>query len=139
MKFKLQEYLPKEVYDMHGEGGWSLVDVKLVASVEAIKERFPKGTMTINNWSFGGNRNWSGLRTPDALKYYSKTSQHSLHPLELVFKAIDAIFSDYDANEVRQYIIDNPEEFPYIKGIEMGVSWLHIDTRNRDTILLFKP
>jgi len=135
--FKIHELVPKEVYDVHGEGAWSFVDVKLTASINSIKERFPKGTMSINTWHFGGNRNWSGLRTPDAQKYYSKTSQHSLHPTELVFKAIDAIFSYYDVDEVRQYIIDNPDEFPYIKGIELGVSWLHIDVRNRSEVLLF--
>lgn len=135
--FKIQEYVPKEVYDVHGEGAWTFIDIKLVASVDAIKERFPNGTMTINNWSWGGNRNWSGLRTPSALEYYSKTSQHSLHPVDLVFRAIDAVFSGYDVEEIRQYIIDHPEEFPYIKGIEMGVSWLHIDVRERDEVLLF--
>jgi hypothetical protein len=80
--------------------------------------------MVINSYKWGGDRGWSGLRTKNS-KYYSPTSQHSLG------KAIDAVFSKYDVEEVRQYILDNQEEFPHIGGVELGVSWLHIDTRPR--------
>lgn len=135
--FKIQELVPEEVYNIHGDGAWTLVDIRLTASIDAIKERFPEGSMTINDWLWNGDRNWSGLRTPDS-PWYSKTSQHALHPNDLVFRAIDCIFSDYDVEEVRQYIINNPEEFPYIKGIELEVSWLHIDTRPRHDVLQFK-
>ena len=80
--------------------------------------------MTINNYMWGGDRGWSGLRTKDS-SYYSPTSQHSLG------KAIDCIFSAYDVEEVRQYILNNPDEFPHIGGIELNVSWLHLDVRER--------
>ncbi len=87
--------------------------------------------MTINNYHWNGDRQWSGLRT-HASMYYSETSQHSFG------RAIDAVFSDYTAEEVRLYIRNNLGFFPYIKGIEDDVKWLHIDVRNEDSLVTFK-
>jgi len=137
MAFRIEELVPKQVYEDLGEEAWELVAKELKLSIMAIKLAFPEGTMTINNWVWGGNRQWSGLRTPDS-PYYSKTSQHTLDFEDRVFRAIDAVFSHYETEEVRQYIIDNPEEFPFIKGIELDVSWLHIDTREREKLLQFR-
>jgi hypothetical protein len=130
--FKLYELVPKNMYDnLHEELLWGMLDENLIEMADKIKETFPEGTMTINNYFWGGNREWSGIRSK-ASKWYSPTSQHSLG------KAIDCVFSDYLVADVRQYIIDNPTEFPYIKGIELDVSWLHFDTRDSDQVRLFK-
>ena len=128
--FKIQELVPKPIYLVRGESAFELIDSKLIVTMDAIKERFPNGTMTINNWLWGGARLWSGLRTPD-YSGYSKTSQHSFG------RALDCVFSEYVVDEVRQYIIDNPEEFPYVTGIELGTSWLHVDVRNYDGVKKF--
>jgi len=48
------------------------------------------------------------------------------------------VFSDYSAEEVRNYIIDNPHEFPYIKGLELVVNWVHLDVRNEENLVMFK-
>lgn len=131
--FLIEELVPKELLEvLHEDILWKLIDSKLIESIETIKRKFPEGTMTINNYKWGGSRNWSGVRTKSS-PYYSPTSQHSLG------KAVDAVFSAYDVNEVRQYIITHPEEFPHIKGIELGVSWLHIDVRNSVTVKTFYP
>ena len=101
-----------------------MIDDKLIRSIDLIKEKFSEGTMTINNWYWNGNRGWSGVRTIGS-PYYSKNSQHSKG------KAIDAIFNKYSAEEIRKYILKNPDEFPDIGGIELDVNWLHIDVRDR--------
>lgn len=130
--FKLPELVPLPLLNsIHEELLWKMLDPKLIESVDAIKEKFPKGTMTINNYFWGGERRWSGIRTKES-PWYSPTSQHS------VGKAIDAVFSEYSTEEVRQYIIDNPDEFPHIKGIEIEVSWLHVDVRSSDKVRLFR-
>jgi len=129
--FKIEELVSKEVFDLIKEDVlWKLFDEKLLQTIDALKEKFPEGSMTINNWLWDGDRNQSGLRTKDS-KYYSPTSQHSIG------KAIDCVFSEYETDSVRQYIINNPDEFPYIKGIELDVNWLHVDVRSRDEVLLF--
>ena len=131
--FKIQEFVPEHIYLKRGEKAWELIDDRLIITAEALKKAFPLGTMTINNWVWGGDRMWSGLRTLES-KYYSETSQHTFG------RAIDCIFSEYSAQEVRTYIIDNPELFPYVTGIEdfNGMSWVHIDVRNSDLVKIFK-
>lgn len=129
--FKIHELVPEHIYKSHGEKAWKLIDDRLIKSIDTLKEHFNLGTMTINNYFWNGDRYWSGLRTPES-PYYSETSQHSFG------RAADAIFSDYTAEEVRHYIIDNIHLFPHIKGLELGVSWLHVDVRNEDYLTRFK-
>lgn len=130
--FKIHELVPEHIFIKYGESAWRFIDSRLIESIDTIKERFPNGTITINNYKWKGNRKWSGLRTPDS-PYYSETSIHSLGG------AIDAIFSAYNIETIRQDIRRNPKVYPHIKGIEDGVSWLHIDTRNEDKLVIFNP
>jgi len=131
-KFKIHELVPPHIYKKFGKKAWRFIDSRLIESIDQLKEDFPKGTMTINNYKWKGNRKWSGLRTPKSPDY-SETSMHSFG------SAIDAVFSNYSAKEVRKFIINNPEKYPHIKGLEMGVSWLHCDTRNEDKLVKFYP
>ena len=130
--FEIHELVPKHIFEKYGEKAWRFINPMLIISLDTIKERFPKGTMTINNYFWGGDRHWSGLRTPIS-PYYSETSIHSFGG------GGDSIFSDYEAEEIRQDIINNPDIYPHIKGIEMGISWLHTDVRNEDEVKLFYP
>jgi len=130
--FKIHEFVPKHIYEKFGEKAWRFIDAGLIHTFDTIKKRFPKGSITINNYFWGGKREWSGLRTPVS-PYYSETSIHTFGG------AGDAVFSAYDTEEIRQDIINNPELYPYVKGIEMGISWLHVDTRNEDELQLFYP
>ena len=129
--FKVHELVPKKMYEKYGEKAWRYVDARLIETIDKLKEHFNLGTMTINNYFWNGDREWSGIRTPDSPNY-SYGSQHSFA------NAFDIVFSHYSAEEVRNYIIDNPHEFQYIKGMELEVSWLHIDVRNEDDIVLFR-
>ena len=129
--FKIFELVPEHIYKKYGEGAWKFIDPRLIEMIDLIKEHFNKGTMTINNYYWKGNRYWSGLRTPES-PYYRETSQHSFG------RAIDAVFSAYNTNEVREFIKNNIDHFKYIKGIEDNVSWLHIDVRNEDNLKVFR-
>ena len=130
--YYVHEFVPEHIYKEYGEKAWRFINAGLIETYDTLKERFPKGSITINNYFWGGDRHWSGLRTPQS-PYYSETSIHSLGG------AGDSIFSDYTAEEVRQDIINNPEIYPHVKGIEMGISWLHVDTRNEYEVKLFYP
>ena len=90
------------------------------------------GSITINDWSWGGKNHWRGLRTSDS-KYYSTYSQHSFG------RAFDLIFKDTTAEAVRQDILANPDQwdFRFINSFEEGVSWLHFDVRNCDRVLTY--
>ena len=123
--FRIQEVVPEHIYNLRGEKAWELIDDRLIQTMDTLKTIFPEGSMTINNWLWGGNRNWSGLRTPDSPDY-SETSQHSSG------RAFDCVFSDYDEATVRKFIIDNPQMFIHVTGIEDfdGMTWVHVDVRN---------
>lgn len=128
--FKVHELVPEHIYKKYGEKSWKFMSKDLLATIDKLKEHFNLGTATINNYHWKGNRHWSGLRTPQSPDY-SETSQHSLG------NAVDIVFSHYSAEEVRNHIISNPHEYPYIKGLELGVSWVHIDVRNEDYLVTF--
>lgn len=128
--FKIQELVGKDIYDRRGEKAWELLNPNLITLVDRVKKAFPQGTMTINNWLWKGDRSESGLRTGDS-DYYSPTSQHSLG------NAIDCVFSYYSTDIVRDYIRSNLKEFPELRGVEVDVSWLHVDVRNREDLLVF--
>lgn len=123
--FKIQELVPLQLYNaLHEDVLWNLIDDRLIETIDKLKEKFGKGSIVINSYYWSGDRTWSGLRTKSS-PYYSPTSMHS------VGKAVDCLFSGYDVQKVRQYILENPDEFPYIGGIELDVSWLHLDVRDR--------
>lgn len=128
--FKIHELVPKKMYKKKGEKCWNYIDVRLIESIDLLKEHFNLGTMTINNYYWGGARNFSGIRTREN-KYFSHYSMHTYG------KAVDVIFSHYTAEEVRNHIINNQHKFKHIKGMELKVDWLHIDVRNEDKLILF--
>lgn len=83
------------------------------------------GTATINNWSYGGKRQFSGLRMPGE-------PEHKLWSDHSYGRALDIVFSTATAEQVRDYIEENPNLFPYITFIEEGdnITWVHISCSN---------
>lgn len=128
--FKIEELVDKKTFNIRGERAWQLIDDRLIYSIDSLREKF--GPITINNWNSGGDREWSGLRTVDS-PYYSRYSQHTFG------RAADLLFSNADVEEVRKYILANKDLFPYITGVELGTSWLHIDIRNATQYYTFNP
>jgi len=129
--FKIHEIVPKNIYDKYGEKAWRFVPARLIRMIDSFKETFPDGTITINNYIWGGNRYWSGWRTPEST-YYSTTSMHAS------CRAVDMLFSDYTADEVRKRVIaEQNGAFREVKGLELGTSWVHADVRNEDTLVTF--
>lgn len=128
--FVLQELLPPNVY--HDRPSWELLDDRLLRALDALRERY--GPMIVNNWHTGGERQWSGLRTPES-PYYSRYSQHSFG------RAADCLFSLTTAEKVRESILASPDDPAHrlITSFEEETSWLHIDVRNCERIKRFKP
>lgn len=130
--FVIEELVPRHVHEDRGERAWSLFDDRALQTLDTLRDKF--GRTTINNWKWGGDREWSGLRTSES-PYGSQYSQHRLG------RAFDCIFADIAAEEVREYILAHQDEFPFITAIEEDVSWLHFDVRNGgyDGIFVFRP
>jgi len=130
--FIIQELVDPATYRMRGDKAWELLDNRLLITLDKLRNRY--GRMTINNWKWGSDRKWSGLRTKES-PYYSAYSQHTFG------RAADCLFADYTAEQVRQDILNDKDhdDFKYINSLELGVSWLHFDIRNTDRIKAFKP
>lgn len=128
--FKIQELVPKEVYEARKELAWELMDINLLVTLDALRDCY--GPMVVNDWAFGGEREWSGLRTSKS-PYGAEYSQHRFG------RAADIIFHNHTAEEVRQDILADPRRFPMIMSVELGTSWLHIDTRNCRRVKTYYP
>lgn len=132
--FDVKELVTPDLYKKYGENCLQFFCPYALATLDQLREKF--GPATVNDWAWGGGYTESGLRSFD----FGGILNRSLHKFG---KAFDVKFKNHTAEEVRQYIINNPDEFPYIVGLELDVSWLHFDTRNRKgnkgRLFLFKP
>ena len=129
--FDIRELVPKHVHQERGEKAWALLDPYALQTLDQLRQQF--GPLMVNNWHREGQRNWSGLRTQGS-PYGSEYSQHRFG------RAFDCIsMGGLTADTMRNYILKNPDKFPYLNALEMGVSWLHFDTRNCERIFTFNP
>lgn len=125
--FEIHELVPPHIYESRGEKAWELLDERALITLDLLRNRF--GPITVNDYAFGGSRQWSGLRTVESPDY-SETSQHSFG------RAFDCLFRNARTEEVRTHILRHRDEY-YITGIELGVAWLHFDCRNVNKIKVF--
>ena len=128
--FKIQELVPEHVYNERGDKAWELLDDRGLITLDCLHDAY--GTMTVNNWMWGGSRQWSGFRT-ELSPYGTIYSQHRFGG------AYDPLFKYVTAEKVRQDVLNNPDWFPLITSVELDVSWFHFDTRNCDRIKVYKP
>lgn len=121
--FITQEFVSKYFYELKGEKALRYIDIRMLITADQLRRTF--GKTTINNWAFGGERQYSGLRRPHD-PHYKIGSDHSWG------RALDCIFEDYTAEEVRSYIEKHPEKFPYVTFVEEGknITWLHVGCPN---------
>jgi hypothetical protein len=123
LHFRVEEFVDPETFKNRGNRSLALIDWRMLWTADHLREYFDK-PITINNWIFGGNREWSGIRNPKST-YYSVTSQHTMG------RALDMLIDGIDADDVRNEIINNPDEpsFKYITTLETDISWVHLDCR----------
>ena len=117
--FDVEELLPK------GLAWKNQLDPKLLILIEQIRVLLGV-PCTINNWSTGGDRQWCGLRT-DKCTIGAVHSQHRLG------KAADLHPEGMTADDARVLVRKAVDAgaLPLLGGVELGVSWLHVDVRPR--------
>lgn len=126
--FATYELVPPETYSKWGEASLMFMDDRILMNADALRERY--GSITVNDWYWGGNNQWRGLRT-ESSPYGTQYSQHRFG------RAIDHIFHKVTAEEVRQDILQQTNLFPLVMSMELGTSWAHFDVRNCDRIKTF--
>lgn len=133
--FTKYEIFPPEISSLPDDQLWGLMDTKLLAVLERLREDIGK-PFTVNNYT-----------SKEVVKYYNRGyrskyckvgAEKSMHK---VGKAIDFTVEGMEPEKVRKYIIANHAKYPEIRRMETGVSWVHIDTKDTGTseIVLFKP
>lgn len=129
--FTLEELLPKqffeEFYPIHGESLWQIFRPKALITIDQLRDAY--GKMVINNWKWGGNLQFCGYRPPTCgvgslLSQHRFANAFDLHPQEV---GIDII---------REDILNG--QWPTVRGLELGVSWLHVDFRNSEKLITFR-
>jgi len=138
--FKAAELVPKALYNKYKSRGdsWffqTVFDPRLLKVIDGIREDF--GSMTINDWSWAGPNQYRGFRPPNC-GVGATLSQHRFG------RAADLIPKNIHPDEIRDHLIkhQNDETWKYIGALEMDISWLHVDVRQRGTdgqIMKFYP
>lgn len=132
--FRTEELVHPEIFKRFGENSLQFLDARMLWTLDAFREVY--GSITINNWCFGGKRVDSGLR----LSLSETGAPFSAHKFG---RAFDLIIKNISAETIRQEMKSYPstERFQYITRCEEGVSWLHIDNLSipQKSILFFQP
>ncbi|WP_105198993.1 D-Ala-D-Ala carboxypeptidase family metallohydrolase [Pseudoalteromonas sp. T1lg10] len=134
--FIFQELVPKDVYEAFADNPLfltNLFDPRALETLQALREAF--GPCIVNTWhTVNGGFQYRGYR-PLLCEVGATRSQHKLG------KAFDCSFKDFSAEEVREYVLENPHLFPHITAIEADVNWFHFDVRTPTWagIKVFKP
>jgi len=110
---------------------WWLFDDRMLKVADKLRDAY--GKMVGNDWAWGGDKKMCGFR-PWESETGSRLSQHKFG------RAFDSTPYETDVKVIRQDIIDRKHPFmEEIKGLELGVSWLHFDLRNSNELVTFRP
>jgi hypothetical protein len=127
--FKTEEYVDPATFSKIGRSAIGLIDVRILWTMDKIKEFFGNNTVIINNWLWKGNRKFCGYR-PYNCNVGAAFSQHKFG------RAVDFLITSMDATIIRKEILSNQnnEAFQYITAMEdfRDMDWVHIDVRNFD-------
>ena len=128
--FTLPELVCSEVYDKYGDTAWQFFDIRLLLTIEKIREVLNK-PMIINNWQAHGQFSQRGLRCVqcDLMKSVYQAGTLFVDP-HAMGQAIDFDVLGLVAEEVRQWIVKNQNILPYAVRLEANVSWVHLDIRD---------
>lgn len=127
--YKLQELVPPAIYEQYGERAWQFLQPRFLTLIDTFRLEF--GPITINNWFWGGELQYCGLRQPDC----PVGAFMSIHKFGC---AGDLHFKNYTVQEVyAQVLKDKAKWYNYglrrLEGIEDTPSWLHIDCANTNS------
>lgn len=127
--FGAKELVDPTVYRKYGDSSIQFICPMLQETLFILRHNLKK-PITINNWAFGGRFTQRGLRTNVSAMVLNKNYLYlSAH---MFGKAVDFDVKGMTACEVRQWIVDNADLFPYQIRLERNlkgkpISWIHLD------------
>ena len=127
--FSIKEFVPEVVWMDRGEKAWQLMDLHLLENWDSLRDQLGC-TITLNNWSWGGERQASVLRIAGQ-PHYTAYSQHTFG------RAGDGLLEEITAEEVRTRIKKRDIILPHPVIFEVDVGWIHMDTRQSTDMVTF--
>jgi hypothetical protein len=125
--FSIDELVCEDVYNTYGETAWQFFDIRLLVTLDTIRDRIGK-PIFINDWQVHGIYSQRGLRCLrcDLVKDKIKANEmyESAH---LLGKGADFTVQGLLAEETRQWIVQHANWWPYHIRLEKDVSWVHLD------------
>ena len=120
--FKVQELVDPEIYRARGARALELLNPYVLEDIDTLRDEL--GSITINDWLWGGKYKESGLRRHDT----STGAQWSMHKFGGAF---DLKFKDVTVREAAELILSRAwKGITTIENPDATPTWLHIDGRN---------
>lgn len=128
-KFKAQELVPPEVYDILGSKSYCLFEEKVLKQLDSFRIDYGKA-LKINDWSFGGRYSESGYRDLHTNTGASKSS----HKFGYAFDIKHYDGSDLEA--LRLFVINNSEEYGIkrVENFDSTPTWIHLEFSSEPVI-----
>lgn len=140
--FIVQELVGRRTYEKYGLGSWKFLDFRLLWALLIVRTNLNK-RIFINNWHKGGRYSQRGLRSNVQQIFQSFFKKLKLYLSgHILGKGIDFDVEGMTAEEVRTWIIENEDLFPFKIRLEKGVDWVHMDViqdESKPKIYLFNP
>ena len=133
--FDIRELVSPKFHAKHGDNSWWWLDPRLCMMLDRIHARF--GVTYVNTWHWNGRFDQRGLRSQIDLAALKREGIYLPDGFHETGRAADMHFRDVSVAEARKYILAHPLEFPEIRGVEIAPSWLHVDVRNSDKVIVF--
>jgi hypothetical protein len=133
--FILQEFVPQDVFVRYGNMSTRFIDKRIVDIAEFLRDYFGGFPLTINNWVWDGQYNYSGFRPPNCDIGASMSSHKRGTAIDIKIKGINPLY-------IQDTIKDNQNTFldAGITSIEYGTpTWTHVSCEwmNRDNLHVF--
>ena len=137
--FRIEELVPENIFIRRGSASIELLDARALPMVNNVRE-IAGVPMTINDWSWGGVYQQSGLRTqehyPTVEAYIRSLSQHKYG------RGFDGKPDGKSARDVIVELILNHNSSSIYSFIEIDRDWVHFDSRfnrNGTPLVLWSP
>lgn len=139
MTYQPRHFAPWEVFPhLTEETTWATLDLFIRAQIsdeiletgDAVRDLVGL-PCRVNDYHAGGHRQFCGVRTKESTDY-SPTSRHAVTKWRPA-GALDLHFAGMSADDVRTLIRKAVASggLPHLGGLELDVSWVHIDDRPR--------
>jgi hypothetical protein len=137
--FSIDELVCPDVYEVYGEKAFMFFDVRLLITLDTIRDRIGK-PIFCNDWMVHGSYSQRGLRCLRCDLVKAKCLAGEMYEsAHLLGKGVDFDCEGLVAEEVRQWIVKNKSWWPYHIRLEKNVSWVHLDMfdQSEDKVYLF--